>query len=281
MWVTDARAVYYSGNLKRGEDHVGRRPRSASVLSGVLLVSGLFPSRPSWAQTLVQQNVDTRVVLAFLVDQQALQRWLPAPWQVDAVATGPSEGANLLVTFIDRLLNQTGDGTPAAEATTRLVTLSVPARHGRTGETALFDIREFNASPQGVPGPYKTGVLATIRREASLHAVDVAPGTGRERWEVKESGGGGIELRLEYQRGVPSRTRSEIKLHSAADPTFFRIYRPDVGTDVVKSHAAGIDRLRNYRFRVTVAELRSLFNGTEELVSLAVLPWYVRQVLLP
>jgi hypothetical protein len=102
-----------------------------------------------------------------------------------------------------------------------------------------------------------------------------------ERWELQDSNGGVIECRIEYQRGVPSRARAEVRLHSAADPTFFRIYRPDIGADVVKSGPAGIDRLRSYQFRVTMSELQPLFDGTEQFVSVAVLPWYVREVFLP
>jgi hypothetical protein len=260
---------------------VVRRCLASSLLLGIFTAGNVSSTRPSWAETLVQQNADTRVVLAFRVSHAGLQRWRPAPWQVNPAATGPSEGASLTVSFIDRLLNQDGEGKVVAVPATRLVALVVPVKHGQTGETALFDIREFNASPQEVPGPYKTGVSATIRRAATLQGADLAPGTASEMWEVKESGGGLIELRVEYQRGIPSRTKPEVKLHSAADPSFFRIYRPDVGTDVVKSTPAGIDRVRSYQFRVTVPELRPLFDGIEQLVSIVVLPWYVRQVFLP
>ena len=49
----------------------------------------------------------------------------------------------------------------------------------------------------------------------------------------------------------------------------------------MKSTPVGIDRVRTYQFRVSVPELRPLFDGTERLVSIVVLPWYVRQVFLP
>jgi hypothetical protein len=267
--------------MKGKEDPMVRRSLAVLLLLGIFAVGSLSSTRPSWAETLVQQNVDTRVVLAFWVGHAGLQRWLPAPWQVDRLARGPSKGANLTVSFIDRLLNQDGEAKVVAEPATRLVALVVPVKHGQTGETALFDIREYNAGPQGVPGPYKTGLSATIRREATLQATDLAPGAGSEMWEVKDSGGGLIEFRVVYQRGIPSRARPEVKLHSAVDASSLRIYRPDVGTDMVKSTPAGIDRVRSYQFRVTAPELRPLFDGTEQLVSIVVLPWYVRQVFLP
>jgi hypothetical protein len=258
-----------------------RRYLTVLLLLGIIAVGSLSSTRPSWAETLVQQNVDTRVVLAFRVGLAALQGWLPAPWQVNPVATGPSKDANLTVTFIDRLLNQDGEGKPVAGGMSRIVALSIPAKHEQTGETAPFVVRVFDANPQGVPGPYKTAVPATIRREATLQGADLEPGTGSEMWEMRESGGGVIEVRVEYQRGVPSRAKPETKPHSPVDPSFFRIYRFDAGTDMVKSLPTGIDRVRSYQFRVTVPELRPLFDGTEQLVSIALLPWYVRQVSLP
>jgi hypothetical protein len=66
---------------------------------------------------------------------------------------------------------------------------------------APFLIRAFDANPQGVPGPYKGAVAATIRREATVQGANLEQGTGSERWEMRDSGGGVIELRFEYQRG--------------------------------------------------------------------------------
>jgi len=48
-----------------------------------------------------------------------------------------------------------------------------------------------------------------------------------------------------------------------------------------KSVPAGVDRVQGYEFRTTVSELAKLFDGSEQLVSISVLPWYVRQVFLP
>jgi hypothetical protein len=39
--------------------------------------------------------------------------------------------------------------------------------------------------------------------------------------------------------------------------------------------------VQSYQFRVTVPELSKLFDGTEQLVSIAVLPLYTRQTFLP
>ena len=127
----------------------------------------------------------------------------------------------------------------------------------------------------------RNSVRATIRREHTLKSANFEPGTGSELWELGNSVGEMLQFRIEYRRAVPSRAKRELKPRSAVEPTFFRIYRFDQGSDLVKSVPAGVDRVQNYQLRVTVSELRKLFNGTEQLVGIIVVPWYVRQLFLP
>jgi len=42
-----------------------------------------------------------------------------------------------------------------------------------------------------------------------------------------------------------------------------------------------IDRVMSYQFRNTITEFSDLFDGTERLVSVIIVPWYVRQVYGP
>lgn len=236
---------------------------------------------PAWAETLVQSTLDNRIVLAFRVQEAELQRWVPAPWQINPVGAGPSKDANLVVTFVDRLLDQDAEGKPTAVPTYRVVALAVPAKHPQTGESGPLLIRLFNSNPQSVPGFYKTAVQATVQREQTLKGASLEPGAGTDWWEMRDGKGGMIELRVQYQRGTPSRAKAEAKPRSGADPTVWRIYRIDQGVDVVKSIPAGIDRVQSYQLRVTVPELSKLFDGTEQLVSIAVIPSYTRQTFLP
>ena len=86
---------------------------------------------------------------------------------------------------------------------------------------------------------------------------------------------------MQYQQGVPLRAKSEQKIYSAAESSFFRIYRIETATDMLKSIPADINRVQNYQLRVAVPELGKLFDGTEQLVGIAAIPLYVRQIFLP
>ena len=251
-----------------------------ALVLGLTVLNGLSPTGPAGAETLSQSLIDTRIALALRVGQAELQRWLPASWQVDPVATGPSKDANLMMTFIDRLLDQDAEGKPVGVPTYRVVALSIPAKHPQIGPASL-SIRGFNSSSEGVPGFYKSAVPATIRREQTLKGPSGEPGSVAEWWEMRDSKGGTIELRVQYQRGTPSRVKGEVKPRSGVDPALWRIYRFEQGVDVVRSVPAGIDRVQSYQLRVSVPELAKLFDGSEQLVSIAAIPWYTRQTFLP
>jgi len=253
-----------------------------TMLAFILLVfSGILITQAG-AETLIGSNVDNRIIVALRVGQAELQSWLPAPWQVNPIAKGPLKEANLYLSFVDRLLDQDAQGKPAAGGTCRVVALAAPAKHAQTGKSALFVIRVFAPHEDiNLYNPYKNSVRATIRREYTFKGADLEPGTVSDLWELRDSAGGMLQFRIEYQRAVPSRAKPEIKPRSAVEPTFFRIYRIDQGSDLIKSIPAGIDRVQSYQLHVTMSELRKMFDGSEKVVGILAIPWYVRKLFLP
>jgi len=162
------------------------------------------------------------------------------------------------------------------------VALVAPAKHAQTGKSALFVIRVFAPHEDiNLYNPYKNSVRATIRREYTFKGADLEPGTVSDLWELRDSAGGMLKFRIKYQRAVPRRVKPEYKPHSSVEPTFFRIYRVDQGSDLIKSIPAGINRVQSYQLHVTVSELRKLFDGTEKIVGIVAIPWYVRKLFLP
>ena len=93
---------------------------------------------------------------------------------------------------------------------------------------------------------------------------------------MQDSAGGLIEFRMDYQRAIPSRNTYAIKVRSSVDPNIFFNYKDDAAVNLVKSIPAGIDRVKNYKFRVTMSELRKMFDGSEQLVGILINPSRVR-----
>jgi hypothetical protein len=248
----------------------------------LLLAQSLVPAARAWAETLVESNVDARVVVALRVPRQsAVQTWLPAPWKVDPIGSGPSATANVLMVFVERLLSQDADGKATPGANTRSVAVVVPARNPETGESATFVTRVFSGVPGAVPGPYRTSVAATVSHEQSSKSEDVEVVTGEEAWAMREGDRALLELRFAYERGAATRVTSEAHVRSAVDPTIHRIYRIDQGVDVVKSGPAGVEHVRNLQFRVSAPALTAVLDGSERVVSISMVPWYIRQIFVP
>jgi len=231
------------------------------------------------AEKLVESSLFFRINLAFSVDQQAVQKWLPAPWKAVSVPKGPFKGANLSVLLDDRFIVQDGEGKPYLGGTYCIAVLIAFGKNEKTGEFAPFVTRIY--WPHDDPSCYKNAVKATISREAALKVSTLDSGAGSEVWKVQDKAGGMLEFRMDYQGAVPKRTKRELEVRSSVEPNFIRIYRDDYAEDVVKSIPAGISRVKNYQFRVTMSELQKMFNGSEQLVGISVIPCCVRQGFLP
>jgi len=224
---------------------------------------------------LLNVTRDTKIQVRLHASLPALQRRLPHPWVVASSAQGPHAGANLIAVFSEVLLRQDAGGRPAPDAVDLSATFLIPTVHAGTQDPAAFILRALTANPDAVPGRYRVATLAsawhararvgegqhtTVTDEILLHAVD-----------------GGVELRLEYDAGVPVRIQWSTTVRSVADPRLARTYRSDALVDVVHSEPAGIARARDVRLNVADPPLRDLFDGTERVVSIAAVPWFYRE----
>lgn len=234
------------------------------------------------AETLVESNVESRLALAFQTQESELQSLLPAPWQVNPVTAGPSKGANLSVIFVQILLSENPEGKPSpSAATARYVVLTVPAKHAQTGEESVFVTRVYMTNTDKIPGPYKNALKATVHREFTQKGENLEPGTGSDNWEMKEAGGGTIEVRFSYLRSTLSRAKWERKIRSSIDPNLYFIYRVDQSSELLRSVPGGVDQLQSYEFHSTVSELSKLLDDSAKLVSITAIPSYILQVSQP
>jgi hypothetical protein len=191
------------------------------------------------------------------------------------------KGANFFVLFIDPLLFQDAQGKPDVGATNRYIVLAVPAKHTQTGEIATVVTGGIASASSSVPGAYKTSIQGTVKREQTYKGANVEGGVIDDLWEVRDTQGGIIELRIQYDRALPLRTKQDQKVYSAVEPTFYRIYRQEMAMDLVKSIPTGVDHVKNYRFHVAMPKLKNLFDGSEQLVGVVAYPLFLRQIFLP
>ena len=252
--------------------------RSVLYVIGIICVASVAFTTLAQAETLVEESLFFRIYVAFSVDQKAAQTWLPAPWKAVSLPKGPFKGANLYILFDDKFIVLDGKGKPHKGGTYCLAALIGFGKNQQTGEFAVFVTRIY--WPYDDPSDYKNGVKATVFRGATLQGADLG-GRVSEVWTVRDSAGGIMEFQMDYKRALPKRKKHEFKVRSSVDPNILFNYKDVSATDVVKSIPAGIDRVKNYKFRVTMSELSEMFDGSEQLVGILVNPSRVRQRFRP
>lgn len=246
----------------------------AFLVSAFLLLAG-----PTFAQEkFVGANVDLRTIMYFKASDDAVQKMLPEGWEVNSPTAGPSKGFNLVVVLVERLIAQGADGKPVASF--RGAALAVPSKKKGTDTIGAMIIGGF-FDPPGAPGAYDVFTTAQTTIERKAHTDADGKSTIEETWQIKAAGANSIEVRIQFARGVPVKGKIDSKVFSAAKPTFFRIYRGEQATDVVRSTATAVDRVTKFSFKASGDRLAPLFDGTEQLISVTSVPWYSRQTYLP
>ena len=249
-------------------------------LAGAALAAGFgFVSMPVGAETLVEQVTDTRLVLAFRVDPAELQKVFPGPWDIVGTAAGPAKDANFNIIFYDRMLQQDGAGASMGPPY-RFIAFTAVIKPKEASAAASVVGRIYASDPKRVPGPYKNSLLSTVERRTVIESGSNEPGTVEETWEVRAPPNHAISLSVKYEKTTPARQKSEGKVYSSVDTTFYRIYRWDLLAEVAKSDPGGIDHVKSYRFNATIPDYANLFSSAQ-LVAIISQPMYVRNVWLP
>jgi hypothetical protein len=235
------------------------------------------------AEKAIESSVESRLYLAFQVQENDLQSWLPEPWRVSSIPSGPSKGANLTVIFVQTLFCETmTEAKPSpTSGMARYVVLTVPGKHSQTGEESVFVTRVYTTDPDRIPGHYKNAVKADMLREHSLKIENMEPGTGSDYWQMKEANGGSVKVQITYKRSSLNRAKWERVIRSAVDPNLSYIYKVDQSAELLKSVPTGVDQLQSYDFRSSVSELSKLLNDNAKLVSVTQIPCFILQVSQP
>jgi len=227
---------------------------------------------------LFSTDINVRTGLTFKVADTAVQKMLPAGWELNSPAAGPTKGFNLGVTLIDYVTVQDPEGKPLPLR--NIVVLNIPAKKAGTSEAVTMVFGGFIAQA-GVPGAYGVYGSANITVDRRSHTEPDGKSMINETWQAKADDGSMLDLQIEFERGVPARSKVEAKVHSSAKPDFYRIYRFEQAADVVRSTAAGIDRVIKFSFKASGPKLAPIFDGTEQLISITSVPSYSRSIFLP
>jgi hypothetical protein len=253
-----------------------RQLRCAVLAVGLV---ALIPAIADAGETLSSIDVEVRTTLNFKVKDEAVAKMLPSGWVLAPANTGVRSGANLWLVLINQTLTQAPDGK--ARAPHSYAALATLARRTGSENASIMAVGGF-ASPEIAPGAY--GVYDTAKISLERKQFTATDGTSKieESWHLKTlEGAGSLDIRLQYNRSVSTREKGETKVYSARRPDFYRIYRFEQATDIVKSSASSEDHLTRFSLKAHGAKLEALFDGSEKLVSVVAAPYYSREIYLP
>jgi hypothetical protein len=239
----------------------------------------LLVASPALGQErLVANDISVRTFLNFKVQDAAVEKTLPAGWETNPPASGPSKGFNLSVFLVDFQIVQDPDGKPLPARP--VVALVIPARKIGSNAPANMVAGGFTAQA-GTPGPYGNFSLAKVTVDRRSHTETDGKSVIEEAWEMKADDGGALDVQLQFVRGVPLREKVEGQFYSAAKPEFYRIYRYEQASDIALSAAEALDRVTKFSFKASGPKLAPLFNGSERLISVISIPSFTRSIYLP
>lgn len=248
----------------------------------IALLAALAVASPAArAEQFVEDNVESRLLMLFKANAEAVQKRLPPQLEVFPSQAAPTKDANLVVVFYDRFHQLHGNAKPTGMAPVRTVVIVAIVKSRETGKPAFAVMRAFNPSREQVPGFYKAGVLGEVKHEMSSAEQALEPGQTKEAWDVSTPGGDTIRVRVDYARGVPTRSQRELQVFSAVQGDLFRIYRTDELGDVIQSVPTNVDRAKNIEYRFSIRDMADLFDAKTQLVAVTANPVFLRKVFLP
>jgi hypothetical protein len=252
---------------------LGARPTPALLLLASLALPALAQS-----EKFIATEADIRAVLHFKVSDAAILKLLPNGWELDAPTAGPYSGANYQLYFIDRVLRRDPDGKPLPSM--RFAVSVVPAKKTGAEARGLMVVGGFASHASGAPGAYGNYVKADAEVDRKLHTDAEEVSTAEESWDFRTDDGDRLQLQIRYVRGMPTHGKAEARAYSAVKPDFYRIYRLEQAVDVLRGTGAA-DRVQKISFKASGAKLAPVFDGSEQLISVASVPWYIRSTHLP
>lgn len=248
-------------------------------MQALVLITAFLFAAPAVAQEKhVVTDASVRTLLNFKAPDGAVQKLLPAGWQVDAPTLGPNAGANLRITLIEGVWAHDAQGKPQP-ATGRNITIGVPVKMQGAETRGVMIFGGFTTG--AAPGVYSVFAKSSVTSQRMFRTGADGIATVEEAWDAKSDAGDALQFQLHYVRGVAAAEKVDVRVYSGAKPEFYRIYRYTQAADVVRGAGAASERVKSFTFKAAGPKLAPLFDGTEQLISITALPYYSRQVFLP
>jgi hypothetical protein len=258
------------------------RGHFAKTAAGLMVVFALaVAGQRAHAETHTENIVAEQRTYVFLqVAQDAAQAFLPQGWTLNPATMGPAR-TPISCWCGSTKLALTPDGKPLQSGTNRLLVLLVPVKNAR-GDAVNMVVGGYSMDPAGAPGAYKVYGAGPVTVDRVEKSNGKPESTVEETWAAKGPDGTAVNLHLTFTRGVPAASSFDLRIFSAADPAFYRMYRGEQVVDVVRSVNTGVNRVPMVELKVTGSgKLATAVNGSEKIIAINTMPFYRRNTFLP
>ncbi|WP_300517965.1 hypothetical protein [Aliiroseovarius sp.] len=247
-------------------------------IGGVVLALGVAVSATvASAETPVGSTVESRVLMGFQVNPDAIADWLPEGVVPITLPKGGLAGSNVILALIDRHLIMDAEGAPAEPRAGAIAAFLV---YGKS-EAGVRGYVTRVYEPAPIQDPYGNSAAGVVDHAVATETAGDAS-QRRERWAVRPDGGGGFNLELRHVQGALGWSEAgESRPYSSVTPDFFRIYRYDQLAELVMNAKLGRELNGEVSWQMNIAELADVFDGSEELTAIVSIPVYIREISLP
>lgn len=210
-----------------------------------------------------------RVMLNFAVNAERLGRRLPAGWR-------PAErggGSNLTVGLCEVTLDVSADGTPREPRSYLYVPVNGNAE-GPDGAKANYRYMTYSNAPEAFDG---CDVVRTQAVHRTDHDATESPPVTRQMYRFTADRTE-IGVEITYADTASRVYAGEMRVRCPNDPAYRRVYSNEEIQHVILNVNAKVDLTRSLSYRVQASELDELFDGSERLMSIVIVPASVRAV---
>jgi hypothetical protein len=240
-------------------------------------------SRPAVTGTWVETSSEVRMQLDFAVNPTALATFLPAGYEPNVATQGPAARANIRVIFIDRLLVTGPDNRTLGSGLNSMVYLAVPGRETATQQNVQIIIGGIVSDAAEAPGPFGNYIAASDFAVTRTHNASPDGVTGEESWSFETASGEHFAFSVDYTRAAVNRGAGDGagRFIAGGDPSKAQLFRTNQGLDITWNVTTQADRVGDYEWSGGGGAWASLFDGTEELLSIDVINPYEREIYTP
>jgi hypothetical protein len=240
-------------------------------------------SRPAVTGTWVETSSEVRMQLDFAVNPTALATFLPAGYEPNVATQGPAARANIRVIFIDRLLVSGPDNRTLGSGLNSMVYLAVPGRETATQQNVQIIIGGIVSDAAEAPGPFGNYIAASDFSVTRTHNASPDGVTGEEAWSFETASGEHFAFSVDYTRAAVNRGAGDGagRFIAGSDPSKAQLFRTNQGLDITWNATTQVDRVGDYEWSGGGGAWASLFDGTEELLSIDVINPYEREIYTP